>query len=162
VRTLETAGVPPALARRVAQLDGLGDALEITRVAAAANVSLPGAAGVYGELGTALDLDWLRRALPGALSADDRWEARAAAGLLDRLRATRRRLVLDVLAERAAGASAAERVAAYSDTRRDQVDVILGLTHDLRAVAQPPLPALLVLLRELDRLVESDAGGGRA
>ncbi|HSQ01403.1 MAG TPA: NAD-glutamate dehydrogenase domain-containing protein [Candidatus Dormibacteraeota bacterium] len=162
VRTLETAGVPPALARRVARLDGLGDALEITRVAAAANVSLPGAAGVYGELGTALDLDWLRRALPGALSADDRWEARAAAGLLDRLRATRRRLVLDVLAEPAAGASAAERVAAYSDTRRDQVDVILGLTHDLRAVAQPPLPALLVVLRELDRLVESDAGGGRA
>ena len=161
VRELETAGVPTTLAQRVARLGGLGDALEITRIATAANVSLPGAAGVFGEAGSALELDWLRRALPGALSTEDRWEARAAAGLLDRLRATRRRLVLDVLGERAAGASAAERVAAYCDARRDQVDVVLGLTHDLRAVAQPALPALLVLLREVDRLAEATVGSGR-
>ena len=64
-----------------------------------------------------------------------------------------------MLAERAGAANPAERVAAYADARRDQVDVILGLTHDLRAVTPVPLPALLVLLRELDRLVDTPAGG---
>ena len=53
-------------------------------------------------------------------------------------------------------ASAAERVAAFCDARRDQLDVVPGLSHDLKAVARPPLPALLVLMRELGRLVESE------
>jgi glutamate dehydrogenase len=159
VQALEAAGVPPALAERVVRLGGLGDALEITRIAAAANAALPSAAAIYGELGSALELDWLRRAIPGALASDDRWEARAAAGLLDRLRETRRRLAIAVLAERAGAASPSERVAAYAEARRDQVDVILGLTHDLRAAPHAPLPALLVLLRELDRLVDTPAGG---
>ncbi len=161
VGTLEGAGVPTALAERVAQVGRLADAIEVSHIATAANVSLPGAAGVYGEIAAALDLDWLRRTLPDTLSAEDRWEARAAAGLLDRLRATRRRLALDVLAEPAADASAADRVAAFCDARRDQVDVILGLSHDLKAVARPPLPALLVLMREIDRLIESAGSSGR-
>jgi len=161
IGALEGLGVPTTLAQRVAQMGALADSIEVAHIATAANVSLPGVAGVYGQVAAALDLDWLRRALPGTLSAEDRWEARAAAGLLDRLRATRRRLTLDVLAQRAAGPSAAERVTAFCDARRDQVDVVLGLTHDLKAVARPPLPALLVLLRELDRLVESEGSSGR-
>ncbi|MBX3023854.1 NAD-glutamate dehydrogenase [bacterium] len=162
VQALEAAGVPPPLAQRVALLAGLGDAIEIARIAANASSPLPAVAQVYGELGTALELDWLREALPGALSTDDRWEARAAAGLLDRLRATRRHLVADVLATRTVAADGAGRVAAYTDARRDQVDVIVGLAQDLRAGATPPLAALLVLLREIDRLSEPGPARGRA
>jgi glutamate dehydrogenase len=160
VRTLEAAGVPPPLARRVALLGGLGDALEITRVAAGTSWPLPNVAEAYGAVGAALELDWLREALPEALASDDRWEARAAAGLLDRLRATRRRIVADVLAERGAAAHPTSRVAAYLEARRDQADVILGLTHDLRAGARPPLAALLVLLREIDRLIDGHGAHG--
>jgi glutamate dehydrogenase len=155
---LESAGVPPALASRVMRIAGLAEALEITRIAAAASVHLPAAAEIYGEAGSTFELDWLRQTLPTALSTDDRWEARAAAGLVDRLRTTRRRLTRDVLAERRDGEDAAARMAAYCEARRDQVDVVLGLMHDVRAVPQPSLPALLVLLRELDRLVDTSAG----
>lgn len=164
VSALEAAGVPTALAERVARLAGLADALEISRIAADATAPLRAAAEAYGATAAAFDLDWVRRALAAALSAEERWEARAAAGLLDRLRATRRRLTLDVLAvpTPTPTPSAAERVAAFSDARRDQVESVVGLTHDLRAIPQPPLPALLVLLREIDRLVEAPAGTGRA
>ncbi|MFN8640317.1 MAG: NAD-glutamate dehydrogenase [Candidatus Binatia bacterium] len=116
-------------------------------------------AEVYGELAAGLELDWLRRALPAALSSEERWEARAAAGLLDQLRAIRRRLTRAVLAEPTPVETAAERVAAFNGARRDQVDTIVGLCQDLRATPRPPLPALLVLLREVDRLAEGAAGG---
>ena len=162
VRTLEADGVPTTLAERIARLAALADALEITRIAADAPAPLPTAAEVYGETAAAFDLDWLRRALSAALPAEDRWEGRAAAGLLDGLRATRRRLTLAVLAAPPPAESAAERLAAFSESRRDQVDVVVGLTDDLRATPRPPLPALLVLLRELDRLVEGPWGIGRA
>jgi glutamate dehydrogenase len=157
---LERTGVRPALAGRVLRFGGLAEALEIARIAAAAGVPLPAAAEVYGEVGAAFELDWLGQAVVASLSGSDRWEARAASGLIDRLRATRRRLTLDVLAERRGGdPPAAARVEAYVEGRRDQVDVVLGLIHDLRAVAQPDLPALLVLLREIDRLIDTVASG---
>lgn len=154
---LERLGVPPVLADRVLRLAGLAEGLEIANSAAAANVPLPAAAEVYGEVAAAFELDWLSQAIPAGLSGDDRWAGRAAAGLVDRLRGTHRRLTLGVLAERRGPEEAAARVAAYADARRDQVDVVLGLTHDLRAVAQPGLPALLVLMHELDRLIDAPA-----
>ena len=156
---LEQLRVPAGLATRVLRLGGLAEALEITRIAAAAGAPLPLAAEVYGEAGAAYELDWLAESVPASLAGSDRWEARAAAGLIDRLRTTRRRLTLDVLAERRGNEPAAARVAAHAEARRDQVDVVLGLVHDLRAVAQPGLPALLVLLRELDRLVDAPGSG---
>src|SRR5207244_4127681 len=54
------AGLPPALAARVASLEALNPALDIVEIAAAHRVRVAETARVYFEVGTRIGFDWLR------------------------------------------------------------------------------------------------------
>ncbi|MGD9764241.1 MAG: NAD-glutamate dehydrogenase domain-containing protein [Candidatus Binatia bacterium] len=152
VRALTEAAVPVSLAERLAKVTALAEALEIAHIGAIAGVPLRLAAEAYGEIGASLELNWVRKALPGAFGGEDRWEPRAAAVLLDGLRQARRQITRDVLADCVPGRSVAECFAAYAAARREQIEMVLRLVSDSKAAPQPSLPALLVVMRELGRL----------
>ena len=159
VADLTATGLDAALAERLVRLGRADEALEISHVAEAAAVPLPLAADAYVRTAAFVDLDWIRTALPSALPGEDRWEPRAAAGLLEGLLDMRRHLTLQVLTHLRGGASIGDCLQAFAASRREQLDVVNGLIDDLKAAPQPALPALLVLLREVGRLTRpGDAG----
>ncbi|MDX2166396.1 MAG: NAD-glutamate dehydrogenase [Deltaproteobacteria bacterium] len=157
VTGLSGLGIAEPLAERLVRLSCLDEMLEITQVAAAARVPLDMAAATYLHLGAALGFDWLRQMMPSTLGDEDRWAPRAAVGLLEDLLESRRLITGAILAERRNEASVEAAIAAYCETRRDAVDGIAGLIGDLKATPQPTLPAVLVVLRELDRLARPRA-----
>jgi len=157
VDALRLAGLPAATAERVAALDALEAAFDATLVARQAEVPPASAAEAGLRVDEMLALDWLRGSIKGALASEDRWQSRAAAGLLAELRETRRRLVRAVLAAEP-GASIDSRIVQFSEKHRDQLDQVVGLARDLSATGQPSLPALLTLLRDLARLARTGIG----
>ena len=152
VTALAASGLDRAMAERLASLNRVDEALEISYLARAGSVPLPVAAEAYIQTGALLDLDWLRAVLPSALTGEDRWEPRARASLLEALLDIHRQLTFQVLGHRQGGAAIADCLEAYATASREQLAVVNGLISDLKAASPPTLPALLVLLRELARL----------
>jgi NAD-specific glutamate dehydrogenase len=146
------AGLTPAVAERLVCLGDADAAFEIVHIAHGGGVPLPIGAAAYWQTGALVDLAWLRRVLPSSLPAEDRWEPRAVASLLEVLRDMRRQITLQVLSHCRGGTPIEDCLQAYAATRLEQLDVVNELINDLKAVAQPTLPALLVVIREVGRL----------
>jgi hypothetical protein len=85
------------------------------------------------------------------LAGADRWEQRAAAGLLEELREARRALAAEVVAH-PPPTTLLDAVSASGIGRREQFELVVALVTDLRTAAQPSLPALMVVVREISRL----------
>jgi glutamate dehydrogenase len=137
---LEIAGLPKTLAHDLATADWSAGLLDVVTVAGNAGVE-PAAAGTrYYGLGQRLDFawHWARLAETGA---EDRWQRRAAEGLVEDLMRARRRLARAELG----GASVPPRALAAVD----------DLLRDLRAAPRPSLAALQVVVREIGRLAEA-------
>ena len=105
-RRSSAAGVPTALAQRVAHLEALVPALDIVEIAAAAELDVVAVADVYFSLGARLELQWLRDRIV-ALPRETRWEAMARAALRDDVYSEQAALTAEVLQPgRDAGAAA--------------------------------------------------------
>jgi glutamate dehydrogenase len=109
---LEQAGVPPALALRVAGLGTMFATFDIVEVAEEAGLDVEQVAAVHFRLGERLELHWLRDRIV-ALPRDDRWRALARAALRDDLYGLHRALSAAVLREAPPGGTANERVDAW-------------------------------------------------
>jgi glutamate dehydrogenase len=109
---LEQAGVPPALALRVATLGTMFATFDIVEVAEEAGLDVEQVAAVHFRLGERLDLHWLRDRIV-ALPRDDRWRALARAALRDDLYGLHRALTAAVLREAPPGGTPNERVDAW-------------------------------------------------
>jgi glutamate dehydrogenase len=157
VARLAGLGLDRGLADRLSRLAVLDELFEIADLASAAGVALAVAGDAYFHSAELVDLDWIRRLVPTLLVADDRWEQRAAAGLEAGLRDMRRQITLAMLTRMPDGAPVTSGLNTYAAERREQLDVVLGLIGDLKAAPQPTLPALLVLMHELGRLIRSAA-----
>jgi glutamate dehydrogenase len=93
---LEQAGVPPALAQRVAGLATMFATFDVVEVAEESGLDVEEVAGVHFRLGDRLDLHWLRDRIV-ELPRDDRWRALARAALRDDLYSLHRNLTAEVL-----------------------------------------------------------------
>ena len=100
---LEAAGVPAALAARVAGLGWMVAALDIVDVAGEAGLDVEVVAAVHFRLGSVLELHWLRDRILD-LPRADRWSALARAALRDDLFALHRALTAEVLRDSPPGA----------------------------------------------------------
>ncbi len=146
VDELVAAGVPATLAAACLDVEWLREALEIVHVAAAAGTEPTIAAAAYWRVNEIVDFDWLR----GALAVgEDRWERRAAEGLLgelDRLR----RAVTDRLLRGDGDLDA--RLAAFTAARGPQLGRVRELIDNLRGGRALTLAAMIVVVREIGRL----------
>jgi glutamate dehydrogenase len=92
----EGLGLPADLALRLARMPELRASLDMVEVAQQSGQPIEKVAGVFYELGHALDLSWLRDQIE-ALPVDGHWHAQARGSLLDELNHQHRALALQVL-----------------------------------------------------------------
>ncbi|MCX7512505.1 NAD-glutamate dehydrogenase [Frateuria hangzhouensis] len=93
----EGLGVPAGLAVRLARMPVLRAVLDMCEVAQQSGQPITTVAGVFYQLGEALDLEWLRGQIE-ALPVEGHWHAQARGSLLDELNHQHRALAQQVLA----------------------------------------------------------------
>ncbi|MES1943829.1 NAD-glutamate dehydrogenase [Salinisphaera sp. PC39] len=148
-RELGRAGVPEALATRLATLQLAGGALDIVELAAGCGVAQDKAARLYFGVGDWLGLPWLTDAIRG-LPAGGRWEVLARASLLDDTYDAHRRIAAQVI-ERG-GTDVKHGIAAWRDAGGERVTFVRDRLAELRAGDSADFARLSVAVRDLDRL----------
>jgi glutamate dehydrogenase len=147
---LEEAGVPAALATRIAALESLFSALDIVEVAAVTDLPMEAVAAAYFQLGATLDLHWLRERI-AALPREDRWQTLARASLRDDLYALQRDLTTEILAT-AGDVSLAASVTAWEAENRRAVERCREALVDIKMGGLHNLTTLSVAIREIRHL----------
>jgi glutamate dehydrogenase len=153
---LVEAGVPPELAKRVALLGAMFSELDIVDTASATDEPLEEVASVYFTLGDRLKLHWLRGHVE-ALPRDNRWQALARAALRDDLYGQQAELTAEILRGTPSELPAHERIDAWVDANRAQVERALQVLNDINASGAFGLATLSVALREIRNLITSAA-----
>jgi glutamate dehydrogenase len=146
------AGVPPALAARIASLPAHNAALDIVEIAAAHEVSVVEAARVYFEIGTRVGLDWLRDQIE-QLSVEGTWQAIARTGLRDGAMRIHRRLAERVLSKTEQGAAHA-RVAAWLEAAGDDLAQWQRTVTEMKASGAGDFATLSVGLESVRKLAD--------
>ena len=151
---LVEANVPPEVARRVAILGAMFSELDIVDIATATDEALEEVAGAYFTLGDRLRLHWLRGHVE-ALPRENRWQALARAALRDDLYGQQAELTAEILRNTAPELPAHERIDAWVDANRAQVERALQMLTDISASGNFGLATLSVALREIRNLITS-------
>jgi glutamate dehydrogenase len=146
-------GVPRALADRVGYLESLLPVLDLVEVAAATDLSLDEAIGVYFAIDDRLDLHSLRERI-AALPRKERWEALARRALWEDLQSEHRALTTDILRESETDA-VAERVATWVTHNAAAVERCEQVLADVKAGDASDLATLSVAVREIRNLIEA-------
>jgi glutamate dehydrogenase len=154
VEKLVSAGVPSALAERVAHLDVLVPAFDIVEIAGAASLDAASAAQVYCALGARLELHWLRDQIV-ALPRDTRWDAMARAALRDDVYAEQAALTAEVLRAGVDGDAPGERVESWLSHNKAAAERCLQVIAEMRAAGPPDLARLSVAVREVRNLINA-------
>jgi glutamate dehydrogenase len=144
------AGLPPALAARVASLEALNAALDIVEIAAAHKVSVAETARVYFEVGARIGFDWLRARIE-KLAVDGPWQAIARTGLRDAALRVHRRLTERVLAVRERG-DASARVSAWVSAAGKDLAHWQRTLADMRAAGASDFATLTVGVESVRKL----------
>jgi glutamate dehydrogenase len=144
------AGLPAALAARVASLEALNAALDLVEIAAAHRVSVTEAARVYFEVGTRIGFDWLRARIE-KLAVDGPWQAIARTGLRDAALRVHRRLTERVLAVKGRG-DAQARVSAWVDAAGKDLAHWQRTLADMRAAGAGDFATLTVGVEAVRKL----------
>jgi glutamate dehydrogenase len=148
---LQAAGVPDALARRVASMQALLYVFDIVVEAAATERPQELVMDAYFDIGARLELDWLRDRIL-ELPRDDRWQALARTALRDDLYRLHRSLIRDVFAT--AGLDGGQPpVDSWLDQNQSGVERALAVLADVRASREYDTTTLPVALREFKNLL---------
>jgi glutamate dehydrogenase len=150
--TLTEQGVPAELAARVAALDLLSAALDITELAALRTVDVEHVAELYAVAGDRLRLDWLRDRVV-ELPRADRWDALARNALREDVAAAHRAIVDAVLAVSESNPDAPAAFDAWAAGEDAQAERTLAIIGDISTQGVFDLATLSVALRALRALV---------
>jgi glutamate dehydrogenase len=153
---LVEANVPRELARRVAILDTVFSELDIVDVAVGTDEPVEEVAAVYFTLGDRLRLHWLRGHVE-SLPRENRWQALARAALRDDLYGQQAELTAEILRSTPSELTAHERIDAWVEANRAQVERALQVLTDINASGAFGLATLSVALREVRNLITSAA-----
>jgi glutamate dehydrogenase len=144
------AGVPPALAARIAALELLQSGLYMVELAARQRAPLALVARAYLHLGHALDLDGLRLQID-ALPADGHWQSVARGSLRENLYGLHSALIDSILGRRRRG-DPVKAVDVWLAARPGPVAHLQGILADMAAAPRVDFPTLSVALQALTRL----------
>ncbi|MDQ1512053.1 MAG: glutamate dehydrogenase, partial [Actinomycetota bacterium] len=140
--------VPADLAARIAALDLLPSALDITELADAHKIGVERVGDVFCVIGDRLRLDWLYDRIVG-LPRADRWEALARNALREDVEAEHRAIADAVLRSADSTVDAEAAFDAWAGAQQAAVDRALLLIQDITSRAVFDLATLSVALREL-------------
>ena len=150
------AGVPSALASRVAALDALFFAFDIVESARGSEESVRRAASIHFRLDRRLELAWLRDRILGLPRADI-WQTLARAALRDDLYKTHRALTAAVLETSSTSIDGDATIDEWFEASAATVERYLGMLTDIRAAHGNDLTTLSVAVRELANLIPSSS-----
>jgi glutamate dehydrogenase len=148
---LREADVPDQLALRVANLGTMFAALDIVQVADETGLDVESVAAVHFQLGSRLQLHWLRDRIV-ELPRDDRWKALARAALRDDLYGLHRALTAEVLRSDGRPADPRDLVSRWID-RNPASERCLQTLADIRVGRTFDLTTLPVAVREVRNLI---------
>jgi glutamate dehydrogenase len=148
---LREAGVPAALATRVASLGTMYAALDIVEVADQTELDVEAVAAVHFQLGSRLQLHWLRDRI-FELPRDDRWRALARAALRDDLFGLHRALTREVLRVGRPGEEPGELVERWIEGH-PAAERCLQTLADIRVGRTFDMTTLPVAVREVRNLI---------
>ncbi len=148
---LVAAGVPPALASKVAGTDLTYAALDITDVAHAQQREVACVTAVHFALAARLNVTWLREQV-GLLPTDSHWQTLARAALRDELSQTLRALTATVLKCSPALTDPAALIGAWEEGNRSVLARVQQVLGELQAAGSRDLAMMSVALRELRNL----------
>ncbi len=154
---LVSAGIPRALAHRVASLDVMSSALDIVRIAQAGKKARGGVeevARVYFNLGARFGLDRLRAA-GASMAVDTPWQKAAVSALIDDLFNFQSVLASRVIAEVNGARGTADVVDKWMAKHAGAVERIEQTMNDLKSAPAVDIAMLTVASRQLRMLVES-------
>ena len=147
----QSVGLPAHLAKRIASLAMMTQALDIIELAREFKLALAEVATLYLELAQKLRLDWIREQIE-ALKAESRWRAMARATLRETLAQQLRALVRSVLRRRA-GRTPGESLAAWLAKSQSEVAHIQRILDDMQMTGAIDFATLSVALKEVGRLI---------
>ena len=148
---LEGRGVPLQLAARIAALDLMPDALDITELAVALDEHIDRVAEVYAIIGAHLRLDWLHDRIVD-LPRADRWDALARNALREDAAAQHRAVAEAVLRSAEPGSEPEAAFDRWRTGRQVAVGRTLAILEDITTQGVYDLATLSVALRELRTL----------
>jgi glutamate dehydrogenase len=149
---LGEAGVPGALARRVASMQALLSMFDIVEESAVTQRSQLDVTAAYFGIGSELGLDWLRDRIL-ELPRSDRWQALARAALRDDLYRLHRLLTREVLTAGGPQTTGRDAIPAWKQRNEAAVARALGVLEDVRASRTYDTTTLPVALRECRNLI---------
>ncbi len=123
----EKGGVPRPLASKIARLSLLAAATDITLIADKTSMPVETAAATYFAAHEFFQLDTLLSAAH-AIEAEDRFERLAIDRAIDSIGVNERALIADILSHGQSGEAA---VAAWSETRKDEIARVRGRLQEL-------------------------------
>ena len=144
------AGLPPALAARIASLEALNAALDIVEISAAHRVRVAETARVYFEVGKRIGFDWLRAGIE-KLTVEGPWQAIARTALRDTALRVHRRLTERVLARKDRG-TAESRVTAWVEAAGKDLAHWQRTLADMRAAGAGDFATLTVGVESVRKL----------
>jgi glutamate dehydrogenase len=153
---LTEAGVPSALARRVAGMPATLSSLDIVAAAECTHRDLDQVSQVYFRLGFEFDLNWLRNRII-ELPRANRWQALGRTALRNELYGLQRSLTEQVLESADPGADSKAAIAAWREAHAGAVKRCLSMVADIRASRTYDMTTLPVALREVRHLIRGGA-----
>jgi len=154
---LLAAGIGEQLARRVASMPSMLPLFDIVEVSNSAGRDQGVVTETYFELGSRLQLNWLRDRII-ELPRNSRWQALARAALRDDLNTLSRALTQEVLAAGGSDADSVDAIAAWEAGHGSAVERCLGMLADIQSSGIHDMTTLPVALREVRNLVRTASG----
>ncbi|MFO1243445.1 MAG: NAD-glutamate dehydrogenase [Rickettsiales bacterium] len=142
------AHVPVALAERVASLEAMGNACDIIRVALQTKQPVKTVAALYYEIGSRLQLGWLRGAI-GKMTFETHWDRLAAKSLVDELMREQYRLTLTVLKSSKKADKDFAQLDGWMQAHNDSIERLRQLLHDVKSTDKRDLPMMVIALKAL-------------
>lgn len=130
----------------IAAIPALYCAFDVHLVSTELNMSVEEAAKVYFELGSVLELDWLRDQIE-SLPVDDHWKAMSRASLRERLYAQQRRLAIEVLGN-GGKPNAAECVNKWLCEKKPVTKHFLDTLSEIKTTGQVEYASMSVAVEE--------------
>jgi glutamate dehydrogenase len=153
LKRLEDAGLPPKLARPLAGADWAYAGLDIVEIARGAKLTVPAAARAWFELGSHLNLGWMRTQIEH-LQVDGHWQAIARGSLRDNLYTQQRRLAAALLAHgrKKGGGNGAADPKAWLAGQGQRAAHLERVLTDMRAIGALDFATASVALQEISKL----------
>ena len=148
---LESAGLPPPIATRIAALTLAAQSFDIIELAREFRLAVPEVGRLYFALAQELRLDVVREQIE-ALKVDGRWRAMARATLRETLAQEQRSLLRSALAARGASVASDSALAAWLDKHRDEITRVRRGLDDMLMSGPLDFATLSVALKEVGRL----------